>query len=161
MPLVSFIYLHWIGRQSSTHPQQKYLSHWFVHVSLDGSWYEVPNKRLLVIRIFLHYLIQWFTLWGISKYKLCTSTSVNNIIWSKAFVISETPFFLAIWRGPFPPLLSIQIIPVWSVKPWAPRRQPSGFIVVEVIVNAYFRWEGCFIIRNWSLTIWLSIHSFF
>ena len=37
MPLVSLIYLHRIGRQSSTYPQQKHLSHWFVHVSLDGT----------------------------------------------------------------------------------------------------------------------------
>ena len=125
------------------------------------SWYEVPNKRLLVIRVFLNYLIQWFALWGISTNKLCTSTSVNNIIWNIAFIGSETPFFLAIWRSPFPPLLAIQIIPAWSVKAWAPRRQPCGFVVVEVVVKAYFRWEGRFIIRNWSLTIWLAIHSFF
>ena len=37
MPLVSLIYLHRIGRQSSTYPQQKHLSHWFVLVSLDGT----------------------------------------------------------------------------------------------------------------------------
>ena len=60
MPLVSFIYLNRLRRQSSTYPRQKHLSHRFVHVSTDGTPYNIRTPVNVLFRVWCKAIYNFF-----------------------------------------------------------------------------------------------------